>query len=157
MAGSSPSLTPYTLNRSAIWGWCLFLLTAGLGAWILFETLSGDRGFFGLFLGLLPLAAAFWIYRPARHRWTLDEEGISRGSLLIPWTSVTGLELRTFPRGYRSPGNLDLHLEAAGQRLLMRIYSKRDARELADRFHAALPETLFPACRVKQVAEVWKW
>lgn len=157
MAGSAPSLTPYTLTRSAVWGWSLFLLSAGLGAWILFETLPGDDGIFGLFLGLLPLTAAFWIYLPARHRWTLDDDGISRGRLLVPWASVTGLELRTFPRGYRSPGCVDLQLEGAGKRLLLRIYSKQDARELADRFHAALPEALFPAARVKQVNETWKW
>lgn len=156
MTGSAPSLTPYALNRSAVWGWCLFLLTGGLGTWILLETLSGERGLFGIFLGLVPLTAAFWIYRPARHRWMLNEKGISRSALFVPWEAISRLELRTFPRGFRSPGCVDLHVEGAGKRLLLRIYSEQDARELADRFHAALPEALFPAARVKQVSDVWK-
>lgn len=147
---------PYLVNRRALLAWGLMLLCLGLGIGILVRTVAEDRGSFGYLLAAVLLIPALRIYLPATRRWTLDQRGISRGRRLVRWEEITRIDLRTYPKGFRSPGSIDLHLHTAKKRFIVRTFVEGDARELAKRLRGALPEALFPAASQRLVEEVWR-
>jgi hypothetical protein len=132
------------------------LLCGGLGIGIIVQILLEGRGGYRYLFAAVFLLPAIWIYLPATYRWTLDQRGISRGRHLVLWEEITRLDLRTFPKGFRNPGSIALHLHAGNKRFVLRTYVESDARELACRLREALPETRFSAASQRRMEEVWK-
>lgn len=156
MSGNAPSTNRFVVNQRAVLAWSLMLLCLCLGIAILIQILMEDRGGHRYLFAAMFLVPALWIYLPATYRWTLDQRGISRGRHLVLWGEITRLDLRTFPKGFRSPGSIDVYLHAGGKRFVLRTYVENDARELARRLREALPEPLFSAASQRRVEEVWK-
>jgi|GEM_PF-2213581 len=156
MSGNAPSTNRFVVNQRAALAWCLMLLCLCLGIAILIQILMEDRGGHRYLFAAVFLVPALWIYLPGTYRWTIDDRGFSRGRRLVPWKEVTRIDLRTFPRGFRSPGSIDLLLHAGTKRFLLRTYVEKDARELARRLRKALREPLFSATSQRRVEEVWK-
>lgn len=156
MSGNSPSTHRFVVNQRAVQAWILVLASAALGTGIAIQTfVEGRHGHLYLF-AVFFLVPALWGFLPATYRWTLDHRGISRGRHLVLWEEITRLDLRTFPKGFRSSGSIDLHLHAGNKRFVLRTYVERDACELARRLRESLPETLFSAASQRRVEEVWK-
>lgn len=127
-----------------------------LGTGIAITTYVASGGGHRYLFAAVLLIPALWIYLPATYRWTLDQRGISRGRRLVRWEEITRIDLRTYPKGFRSPGSIDLFIHAGKKRFIVRTFVEGDARELAKRLRGALPEALFPAASQRRVEEVWK-
>jgi hypothetical protein len=156
MSGIASSSTQFVVNQRAVLAWSLMLLCLGLGIAVLIQIQRHDHGGHRYLFAAIFLIPSLWIYLPATYRWSLDQRGISRGRHLVLWGEITRLDLRTFPKGFRSPGSIDLLLHSGNKRLLLRTYVENDARELSRRLREALPETLFSAASQRRVEEVWK-